>query len=142
PGTANTATVALGMLNGAPPASALVGGGGAAGSTNISIFPFTTASTGAGVAGTTLVTYGPNGLRALNTATEFAASLQSVPYATGATDNVRTVVPLVVASQPVTANSLTFATNTNIGVYGIGLTGRVNLTSGLIHNTTSTSFLG
>ena len=49
---------------------------------------------------------------------------------------------MVVASQPVTANSLVLATAANNGVYGIGLTGRLNITSGVVHNTVSTSFLG
>jgi autotransporter-associated beta strand protein len=148
-GTANTATVVLGLLNGAPPANSLVGGGGADGTTNISIIPFMTASASATAgAGTSLVTYGANGLRSLNTGTEFAPTLQVVPYGPGATNNVLAgVVPLVVGSSPATANSLTLATiaDGSNGVYGIGLSGRLNLTSGVAHITASGSnstFLG
>jgi autotransporter-associated beta strand protein len=136
PGTANTANVILTQSNGAAPAAALVGGGGAAGSTNVSIIPFMTGSTAIS-GGTTLVTYDPtNGLRALNTTTEFAATPQLVPYAPGATNNVRVTSPVVIAGQPVTVNALVAAsptTTANSGVYGFGgLTGRVNVTSGAV----------
>ena len=143
PGTANSTNVQIGLINGNIPAAFLVGGGGAAGTTNISIVPFMTSATAAATTGSTLVTYGPNGLRQLNTTTEFATSNQIIPYGPGATDNVRLQGPQVLASQPVTANSMTFAVTANDGVYGFGgLTGQLNVTSGVIHNTVSTSYLG
>lgn len=68
-----------------PPA--LVGGGGAAGTTNISIIPTaigTNIVTGTGSTGTDLVTYGPNGVRPLNPgAGEYASIATANP-----TDNV------------------------------------------------------
>jgi fibronectin-binding autotransporter adhesin len=139
-GTANTSNVFLTQINGAAPATALVGGGGAAGSTNISIIPYMTGGTTAGSAGTSFVTYGANGVRPL-TATEFATAFQTVPYLSGATDNVRTTTALVVGNQAVTANSF-IAAGANAGIYGFGgLAGRVNVTSGAVLTTTATSYL-
>ena len=113
-----------------------MGGGGAAGSTTISIIPFMTGGTTAGSNGTTFLTYDTNGLRTLNTATEFAAA-----PAVGSTSNVRTILPLVIAGQPVTANSFISAA-ANAGLWGFGgLTGQLNVTSGAVLTTTATSYL-
>jgi autotransporter-associated beta strand protein len=73
-----------------PPAG-LVGGGGPAGSTAVSILPYATGSAAAfSERGGTFVTYDPAvGVRPLNTATEYAAYA-----AAGATDNVRTTASL------------------------------------------------
>jgi autotransporter-associated beta strand protein len=67
----------------------LVGGGGAPGSTNIGIIPWAFGSTFAGATPidnpNSLVTYGPNGVRPLNTSTEYVTNI--IPA--GPTDNVR-----------------------------------------------------
>ncbi len=135
-GTANSADVVLTQLNGLTPTAALVGGGGADGTTNISIIPYMTGGSTAGSAGNTFVTYDTNGLRALNTTTEFATTL-----APGSTNNVRTIVPLVVAGQPATANSLIVGA-ASAGLFGFGgASGQVTVTSGAILTTSATSYL-
>ncbi|MBS0660945.1 MAG: autotransporter-associated beta strand repeat-containing protein [Verrucomicrobia bacterium] len=79
-------------IDGAAPASALVGGGGLAGSTSVSILPWANS-------GSTFYTYGAQGFRPLDV-TEFATSITA-----GATANVRPTVA-VTLSAPTTVNSL------------------------------------
>jgi autotransporter-associated beta strand protein len=69
-------------------APTLVGGGGAAGSTNISIIPFALGGTTTADTGSTFVTYdATNGIRPLNTSTEYNTS--TTPGSWASTDNVR-----------------------------------------------------
>jgi autotransporter-associated beta strand protein len=126
-GTGATAGTVLTLLNGTAPSASLVGGGGAVGTANISIIPFMTGGLTAGTVGNTFLTYDVNGLRALNTTTEFAAA-----PAPGSTNNVRMTVPLVAGGQPAVANSLVVGT-ANAGLWGFGgLTGQVTVNSGAV----------
>jgi len=142
---ANNSTIALrgGNLGDTPGAGvsniyvssapALVGGGGAAGSTNISIIPFAIGNTlagnslqEAGQAGTSFVTYGANGVRTLAT-TEFAAGFGINP-----TDNVR-VTSETAAPGSSTVNSLLLAPSGPTTIGAPLLTGgTINVTSGAV----------
>jgi autotransporter-associated beta strand protein len=135
-GTANSANLFLTQVNGAAPTASQVGGGGVAGSQNISILPFMTGGGTPGSAGNTFVTYDTNGLRPLNTSAEFAAA-----PAVGSNNNVRTTVPLVVAGQPSSANSMIVGA-ASAGLWGFGGTsGQLNVASGAMLTTTATSYL-
>jgi fibronectin-binding autotransporter adhesin len=108
------------FVGGAAPA--MVGGGGAAGSSTLSIVPWmvgsysTTSSTGNV---NTFVTYDPaTGLRPLNTATEFASVLGG-----NASDNVMLTAPTV-NDATVTVNALALQTNSLTG------SGTINVSSG------------
>lgn len=111
-------------------APTLVGGGGAAGTTGISIIPWTVGATTYGSsAPTTFLTYtAANGIRPLDTATEFAASIGG-----GATDNVRLTSATVLNTNE-TVNSLI------LGASGASLTGTgtLSVTSGAILMTRTT----
>jgi fibronectin-binding autotransporter adhesin len=107
-------------------APALIGGGGAAGSTTISILPWAygnsssaTANTAAGLVGSSFVTNGVNGFRPLATA-EYAAA-----FGGNATDNVR-LTATTAAGAGVTANSVLFAPAAAATLSG----GTINITSG------------
>src|SRR5439155_5800744 len=63
----------------------LIGGGGPAGSTTISILPYAIGADTAAGTGTTFVTYDVNGIRTLQSPGEFNATL----IGAGATENVR-----------------------------------------------------
>ena len=132
PGVSN-ATVTIGQINGAAPASALVGGAGAAGTTTISIIPWATGdlqnavTTASGTATTTLgfgsgfVTYDVNGVRLLNATTEYNAN-----FGVNATDNVRPTASVALAA-PTTENSVFVATN------GLAISGSaLSITSGAL----------
>ncbi len=69
-GTAAASTTVPNITFGNLPGTQLIGGGGADGTTTISILPYAISGTGTGDAGRGFVTYGPNGIRALNLATE------------------------------------------------------------------------
>jgi len=109
-------------------APALIGGGGAAGSTSISIVPWGWGSTNAAAPANdinnSLMTYGANGLRPLNTATEYAAAIS----AGVSQDNIRITGAQTVAS-PSTINSLVIA-----GAGGIDGAGPLTITSGALLN--------
>ena len=95
----NTASV---IVNTAP---LLIGGGGAAGSTNISILPWVIGDTSTSGTGSSFVTYSTTtGFRLLNTTTEFA---QTMAAAAG-TDNVRLTASEAPGAS--TVNSLLFET--------------------------------
>jgi len=64
----------------------LVGGGGAAGTTNISIIPWAIGGATTSDNGSTFVTYDANGIRPLNTSTEFVSTISD---GTVSTNNVR-----------------------------------------------------
>ncbi len=109
-------------------APTLVGGGGAAGSTKISIMPWAVGGTSSSDTGTTFVTYtAANGIRPLDIATEFASEFSD------ATDNVRLTTPTVLDTDA-TANSLI------LGDAGATLsgTGTLTVTSGAVFMTRTT----
>ncbi|MFM7561635.1 MAG: beta strand repeat-containing protein, partial [Planctomycetota bacterium] len=110
------------------PTGDLVGGVGAAGTTSISILGYAIGDTSGSSTGNTFVTYGPNGIRALNTTTEFAANLTS-----GATTNAR-LTASTANNSSVTVNSLALASSG-----AITGTGTVNVTSGAILNNNSSA---
>ncbi len=108
----------------------LSGGGGAAGTTGISILPYAIGDiTGSGT-GTSFVTYDAAGIRPLNTATEYAIDLVS-----GATTNAR--LAAAAANAGSTVNALAIATGGS--VTGAGT---LNVTSGAILNTSTTGNIG
>jgi autotransporter-associated beta strand protein len=100
----------------------MVGGGGAAGSTNIDIIPFAAGFVSASVLtappnATDLVTYGANGVRML-TGSEYAAAMggnstDNVRLASGSSNNANQTVNALVTEGPVTG------------------TGNINITSGM-----------
>src|SRR5262249_52986369 len=104
-------------------APTLVGGGGGAGSTSISIVPWLFANNASGVTlnatTNTLVTYGANGFRPLDTSTEFATSLSA-----GSPANVR--IGLTTNNSPVTVNAL------NLTGFNVNGTGTVTIGSGAV----------
>lgn len=107
----------------------LVGGGGAAGTTTISILPWAVGDTSGSGTGTSFVTYGATtGFRPLNITTEYAANLTS-----GATTNARLTASTANAAS-VTVNSLVLA-----GSGAVTGAGTLNITSGAILNTNSTA---
>jgi autotransporter-associated beta strand protein len=103
--------------------SGLVGGGGGAGTTTISVLPYAIGGTSGNDLGSTLLTYGANGFRPLNTATEYATDLG----AAGATENVRITAGATVNGAK-TVNALVIAGH-SITVSG---TGALTPTSGVI----------
>ncbi len=138
-------------------APTLVGGGGAAGSTTISILPFARGGTAAANASTGFVTYAANGIRRLDNTTEFVQANndttaridQAIATAGGATNyNVRSIpgtagnATLVnTASSSVTLNALLFdsASATDARTYGFN-SSTVNVTSGAVHIQNSVGF--
>lgn len=97
----------------------LVGGGGAAGSTNISILPWAVGNLGAGVVtGSSMVTYAGGNFRPLS-ASEYAATVGG-----SATDNVRFTAAATAGAG--TVNSLVFAPGAAATLSG----GVVSITSG------------
>ena len=112
-------------------APVLVGGGGAAGSTTISILPWAVGGVGYGAAVTTFMTYtAANGFRPLDVDTEFASA-----FGGNATDNVRlTATTDTVLSGNATVNSLILA-----GQGGsLSGSGTLTVTSGAVLMTRST----
>jgi hypothetical protein len=113
-------------------APALVGGGGAAGSTRISIIPYAIGNTAAdttllsnGVLATSFVTYGANGVRPLSTA-EYATT-----FGLNSADNVR--VSAVTTAPSATVNSLLVAANAESTIAAPFLSGgTINATSGAV----------
>ncbi|WP_428940370.1 autotransporter-associated beta strand repeat-containing protein [Fontivita pretiosa] len=113
-----------------PPA--LIGGGGAPGSTNISIIPWAWGATGnlvaSNAATNSLVTYGPNGIRPLNLATEYTTSLPA-----GATsDNVRLTSHSILNTES-TVNALVMASLSG-GPLSLSGNGTLTLGSGVLLN--------
>jgi fibronectin-binding autotransporter adhesin len=88
--------ILIGMIDGAAPAAALVGGGGADGTTTVSIIPWATS-----FGNNSFLTYNAtNGLRPLDTTLEYSSSIVAGP-----TVNVRTVAATALVG-PTTVNSL------------------------------------
>ncbi|MBK8094547.1 MAG: autotransporter-associated beta strand repeat-containing protein [Verrucomicrobiaceae bacterium] len=103
-------------------APTLVGGGGAAGTTSISIVPWALGGTSGSDIGSTFVTYtAANGIRPLNTGTEFAAAFGS------ATDNVRLTASSAISSGT-TANSLILGSASTV----LSGAGTLSVTSGAV----------
>jgi autotransporter-associated beta strand protein len=99
----------------------LVGGGGGAGATNISIVPFLRGGS------YSLVTYSDaNGFRVLDTATEFGTSIAGA----GTTDNVRLTASETLAANA-EINALVIHNSATVTVAGAGHTLKIN--SGAIH---------
>jgi autotransporter-associated beta strand protein len=126
PGIANV------FFSGAPAASNFVGGGGAAGTTTISIIPWAVGDVTAAGNGTSFLTYtATGGLRPLN----FNATLGTVEFASaivgaGTTDNVRTANSETLAGAT-TINALILAGTAAQTVSG---TGPLTITSGAVLN--------
>jgi autotransporter-associated beta strand protein len=110
-------------------APTLTGGGGAAGTTTISILPYATGGITTGSVGTDLVTYGANGIRPLSTtANEYATTITS-----GSTtaDNVRlSAVDAAAVTAPTQINALVIATTTPF----TGSTSTLTVNSGTVLN--------
>ncbi|MFA6289537.1 MAG: autotransporter-associated beta strand repeat-containing protein [Opitutaceae bacterium] len=106
-------------------APALVGGGGPAGSTNISIVSWLIGGTSVSDNGSTFLTYtAANGFRPLNTATEFATTLVD---GTSSTSNVKLSANTVLTSST-TINSLLITPTLATTISG----GTLNVASGAI----------
>ena len=113
-------------------APTLVGGGGAAGSTNISILPSAIGDLTGGAAytsevryGSSLVTYGANGFRTLATS-EYATALGG-----NNTDNVRLTAATAIPTGGVTANALVVSPSAASTAAAPVLSGgTINITSG------------
>ncbi|MGC3970068.1 MAG: autotransporter-associated beta strand repeat-containing protein [Pirellulales bacterium] len=115
-------------------ASQLVGGGGADGSTSISILPYAIGDATNSGLGDSFVTYGQYGIRPLNTATEYATYA-----AAAATDNVRYISGATMTGK--TINSIVFAPTAVLSITG---SGNLNVTSGamLFNGTVATTLTG
>jgi autotransporter-associated beta strand protein len=111
-------------------APTLVGGGGAAGSTTISILPYAIGAFTTAGAGTDLVTYGGIGIRPLSPS-EYAATIVS---GASTTDNVRLAAASAITAST-TVNALVIATPTPF----TGSTGTLTVTSGTVLNTSAAS---
>ncbi len=124
--TANRSRV---MLTNPLASTEFVGGGGADGSTNISILPYAVGGQGTGDAGSSFVTYGADGFRLLQPAEYFTGTdLDATPP--GATDNVR-LTTATANNGTHTINSLVLANNTaNTTDGSITGAGTLNITSG------------
>jgi autotransporter-associated beta strand protein len=124
----------LQLTGGAP---AMIGGGGTAGSTTISIVPWMVGGPGLGDSGTTFVTHdATNGLRPLDFSTEFVSSIGGNP-----TDNVRLTAGADTAiSGNQTVNSLILGTPGS-SISGTDPSDTLTVTSGaiLISRTTGTA---
>ena len=129
--------VLLAQINSAAPGAALVGGGGAAGTKTISILPWAlgdTSNTSKNfTAGSGFVTYGANGVRLLNPATEYNTSNNFTGLA-DSFQNMRITGAVTSPAAPVTMNSLFFtATQTIAG------TSVLTITSGALANIGTTA---
>jgi autotransporter-associated beta strand protein len=135
PGTPGNDNVLFG--NGAAVAAGMLGGGGGAGTTTISVlttafshFNNGTSSTTWFGGGNSLATYDAVvGVRPLNTATEYAATLVS---GASSADNVRLIAPTTGIDAATTVNALVLD-RTNATTYGqVAGTGTLTVSSGLV----------
>lgn len=110
-------------------APGLIGGGGAPGSTTISIIPYAIGGTTTASTGTELVTYGANGVRPLSTTAEYATTITS-----GSTtaNNVRLTAAAAITA-PTTINALVVATTTPF----TGSTSTLTLSAGTLLHTSA-----
>jgi hypothetical protein len=104
----------------------LVGGGGAAGSTTLSILPWAVASSTNGTTPDTFVTIGANGVRPLALATEYATNLTTA----AATDNVRDASDRTVSTASAVNSLVTTGANQTVT-----LNQSLTLTSGAMLST-------
>ncbi len=93
-----------------------VGGGGAAGSTTVSILPFAVASNTQGGLGNTFATYGPKGIRGLTSA-EYATSIAS---GAATANNVLVSSNITGIDAPTAVNALRMSENGGVSVTGAG----------------------
>jgi autotransporter-associated beta strand protein len=124
---AGTANVTFGA------APSLVGGGGAAGTTTVSILPYAYAATtlsGTAASGTELVTYGPNGIRPL-AAAEYATTLPS-----GVTAQNVKLSTSTAFTGPATINALVLDADAS---FTTGSTGTLTVNSGTVLVSNSTT---
>lgn len=105
----------------------LVGGGGGANTTNISIVPYAYGNAAVATADSVHVTYGATGFRPLNVLTEYFANLAGA----GATDNVNLTITQAVAPGGQTVNALRAAPGAAINITG-GAGDVLTVTSGSI----------
>jgi autotransporter-associated beta strand protein len=128
----NVATILIANLNGAPPASSLVGSG-ASGTTGVGIIPFISSDTNSGGGGNTFATYDPTpgvGLRPLNQTTEVADAISLSTTQPTPAPNVRLSVATPGLAVPATVNSLAI-NGANSGLWGYGgATGALTIASG------------
>ena len=105
--------VLLKQINTAAPSAALVGGAGGVDTSTISILPWALGDTANAAynsgAGTGFVTYGANGVRLLDTTTEYNFTNNFTTV--GVTDNMRVTGTITSHAEPKTVNSLFFASN-------------------------------
>lgn len=110
------------------PTGDLIGGGGGAGSTTISILPYIIGDTSASGTGSTFVTLNSGAIRALNTGTEYTTTITG---GTSTSDNVRLTASLNINDAGLTTrNALIMTTGTLSNALG----GSLRLTSGTIFN--------
>jgi autotransporter-associated beta strand protein len=107
--------------------SAFVGGGGAAGSQNISILPYAAGNSNASDNGTSLVTYGANGFRPLTNSEYYSADLTP----SDPTVNVR-ITNDIPNSGTTTMNALVLANDGGSNDATVSGAGTLNITSGVI----------
>jgi fibronectin-binding autotransporter adhesin len=142
PSTASVSTMGNGvtanrsriMLTNPLAGAEFVGGGGADGSTNISILPYAVGGQGTGDAGSSFVTYGADGFRLLQPAEYFTSTdLDASPP--GVTDNMR-LTAATPHSGTHTINALVLASNSaNTTDGSLTGTGTLTITSGAIIST-------
>jgi fibronectin-binding autotransporter adhesin len=132
-GTANTSRI---LFSTAP---TMIGGGGAAGTTNISIVPYIVGAGSTDPSASSLMTYNSvTGLRPLNTATEYAADLATA----GSTDNVRLVAAASLGTSK-TVNSLTLVYNdASSYTLDLGANNTLTITSGVLFSAAQNEYSG
>lgn len=133
-GTGAATTAVANLTFGNNIAAQLIGGGGADGTTTISILPYVISGTSTSDVGSNFVTYGANGIRVLNTTTEVNPFLLSA----GVTDNVRLAFTLLGASSlaaDTTINALSIAGNASTTRVQSLSAEKLTLTSGALLNT-------
>ena len=132
---AGQGNVILTQINGSAPGTKLVGGGGASGTTTISILPWAIGDSSSAsinlAAGTGFVTTGANGVRLLNPVTEYNTTHN---FSTaGANDNMRLATGTVTdPTAPTTVNSVFFSTTSGNPERIIGSSNILTLTSGAL----------
>jgi autotransporter-associated beta strand protein len=129
-GDGATATRGRIILDNLLPSTDFVGGGGSAGSKNISILTYGAADKSVSNGGTGFVTYGADGFRMLNTATEYDNNPAGLATA-DPTNNVRVADATITNNATQTMNSLLLGQGTASDGNVAG-TGTLNITSGAV----------
>lgn len=129
----NCATILLSSINGAPPASSLIGSG-AEGTPTVGVFPFIFTDHSSGGGGSTFATYSSSpgfGLRPLNLGTEVVTALTPGSVQPNPARNVRLLAGVPGLSATATVNSLSLSAPNNNGLWGFGgATGSLTVASG------------